>query len=223
MLRQPLLVIALIITSAGWQRDPNKEDGQTPLSQLQSRVIRVEEHPSLGAEYAQVSSFKLASRKTRYRFGEIISLDLALLNKSNMPLFFHDLFTPNIFIRGRRQKDKEVLPYLILDRVATSRSFHLALPGEMVTHSIQLLIGCDEQALKQIEAEQNDTDDRVMFDSNLFLNWGQGCLNVSHPGNYKITVSQSNQYVVLNTTAYQNAKTATGTIRSSPLNITIIK
>src|SRR5688500_126601 len=68
-------------TATGQRRDCNDPSRYRTLTS-------VEDHPKLGIEYTQVARFKLASRKTEYRVGEIISVDVAMLNASKTPNCF---------------------------------------------------------------------------------------------------------------------------------------
>src|ERR1043165_2440370 len=51
-------------------------------------ISDTKERPKLAVDLTQVAKFKLSSRKAAYRFGELISLDMAMLNVSGEPLFF---------------------------------------------------------------------------------------------------------------------------------------
>ncbi|MGH9932191.1 MAG: hypothetical protein ACREA9_23565, partial [Pyrinomonadaceae bacterium] len=63
---------------------------------VQRGVDDVKARPKLGVEYERVATFKLASRKTTYRIGEMISLDLAILNAAKTLVFFHKLAGPTV-------------------------------------------------------------------------------------------------------------------------------
>jgi len=70
------LVLAFVAASAS--QNSNQAKGR-PKQYIETVKLR----PDLGAEYSQAASIKLASRKSSYRVGEMISVDVAFLNRSS--------------------------------------------------------------------------------------------------------------------------------------------
>jgi hypothetical protein len=56
------------------------------------------ERPDLAVDYGVTAKLKLVSRKTTYRVGEMISLDIAMLNTSDSPIYLHKLMHPSGFL-----------------------------------------------------------------------------------------------------------------------------
>jgi hypothetical protein len=120
--------------------------------------------------------------------------------------------------------------HTVLEGVAP-KSYERVEPGYILSDTFQLLAGCESsglkayfQATKKLEQEEHDGGERVffrgLFERDLFVNWGEGCLAIKSPGTYTITAEQSNDTVVVSSRG-PKVKTAVGTIRSTPLVITI--
>jgi hypothetical protein len=181
-----------------------------------------ERRPDLAIEYTKVSKVKVGSRKKSYRRGEMISLDVALLNTSNIPVFFHKFFQPNFYVQGLHGKPVLLGFYVVVEAPTTLDSYVLLQPGEMMVKSFEVLAGCDKRASENMASGLNEKDSRRQFEGNRFVNWGDSCLRISRPGSYNIRVEQgNNEVVVLATTT--NAKTAVGPARSDVFTIQIVK
>ena len=175
--------------------------------------------PDLAIEYARVSKIKLASRKRTYKLGEMISLDVALLNTSTVPTFFHRFLQPNFYVKNPPAQFKPVLPYVLIEAPASLDSYVLLQPGEITASYFELLAGCDKRASDNISESK---DSRKRFEENRFVNWGDLCLNVDRRGLYDIVVEQGNNDVVVQENT-SNVKTAVGTTRSDAFTIEIVK
>lgn len=194
-------------------------------------VSRVEERPQLGVDYSQVAKFKLISRKKTYHLGEMISLDLALLNISGSKIFFRKLSDFNITLAVRDEKGStvEIWSYTIDLEAVVSDSYVVVDPDSIITWTYQLISGLKEndELEKYIEAkhslykEGRLNPDKERFNRGLFLNIGRGALDISNPGVYTITATATNDYVVVSP-CEGNPKTAVGKIISAPLEITIV-
>src|SRR6266542_6762890 len=68
----------------------------------------MESHRTLAASYAQVAAVRITSRKATYRFGDVMTLDVALLNKTNRALFFRKLEMPSLAIKAKDETGKTV-------------------------------------------------------------------------------------------------------------------
>lgn len=184
-----------------------------------ARLGRSEDRPDLAVSYMNAAKFKLASRKTTYRLGEMISLDMALLNTTNSPVYFDRLLQPNFLVRDRKGQAVDLVPYAIAELAPTPDLFVLTEAGEILTKSIQVLVGCNRKSAEDMDPQ---LESKRVFERNGFVNWGDACLRVNRPGSYTIIVEQGNQRVVVSA-AEPGAKTAVGVISSTPLTITIIK
>lgn len=65
-------------------------------------------------------------------------------------------------------------------------------------------------------------DDRKIFDQNLFVSWGQGCLDIKRLGTYTFLGEQINEYVVVSSES-RDMQTAAGSLRSNSLGFIVIK
>jgi hypothetical protein len=198
-------------------------------------VEDLRKRPDLGSNYAQVAKFKLASRKATYRVGEMITIDVAIMNVSDAPVFLHKLNRPSLKLKAQDRKGASVSIndyYTVLEGVAP-QSFRRIEAGHILFESFQLLAGCDDanlkarfEASKKLEEEEHGGGERVffkgLFERDLFVNFGQSCFSANTPGTYTITAEQSNDTVVVSSNR-PKVKSAVGTIRSTPLTLTIIE
>jgi hypothetical protein len=110
-------------------------------------------------------------------------------------------------------------------------SYQRVEPGYILSNTLQWIVGCDDadlkayfQATKKLQEEEHRGGERVffkgLFERNLFVNWGEACFAINTPGKYTITAEQSNDTVLVSRDK-PKVKTAVGTIRSSPLTLTI--
>lgn len=197
------------------------ETNLSPQRSEKGGIARSENRPDLSVPYAETAKLKLASRKTTYRLGEMISLDFAMLNTASVPVFFYRLTQPNFQVSFPKGRPVRIVPYLIIEPVPDADLYTLLQPGEVMTKSFEVLAGCEKQALENL-SKGLDKSSKELFEQDRFVNWGDFCLRVNRPGIYTITAEQVNSNVVI-TANEPNAKTATGAIRSTSLQIEIIK
>ena len=192
------------------------------------------ERRQLGIPYSDVAKLRLASRKESYRVGEMISLDLALLNISKTDVYFHRLRGAQFSLEAvdRNGAEVRVTPSLVWSELVLPESYTLVTPGQIILGSVQLLAGCNVDGASEFESAQHKLDedvrlrgqkyDEALFDRNLFVNWGDACLGIDGPGSYRVFIEISNRHVIASTRK-SDRKTATGTLRSNPLEISISK
>ncbi len=133
------------------------------------------------------------------------------------------------FIKLKATDEKEtevgVFEYEVFQLGIITNSYTLLNANGIVTGSIHLLAGCQERSsfakdrIKAIE-DAGTSQDRATFERNLFVSWGDFCLNVANPGKYTITAEMTNEFII-SSPCEPNTKTAVGTIRSTPLTVTI--
>lgn len=200
---------------------------------VREHVDEVKARPDLGIEYARVGKFKLGSRKTTYRVGEMVNLDLVVVNVSDTPVFFHKLSRPLLEFNANDENGQQILlnDYTTALEATSPQAYQRVEPGHLTFTSFQLLAGCTPELdafLEQknkLALEQHGRGEpayfKGLFDRDLFVNWGQACLAIKKPGKYTITAEQFNDTVVVSSGG-PRVKTAVATIRSTPLVITII-
>jgi hypothetical protein len=201
---------------------------------LRSRHLeQLKKRPDLGIDYARVTKFKLASRKTTYRMDELINLDLAMLNTFTAPVFFKDLAGNSLIITVLDEKgaEVEVKSYFFTTEIATEEQYKKERPEEMIGGTFQLLAGWGEGVKAYLRGHNKLAEDfgqgkvdlhRGVFDRDLFVSLGNAGLDLKSPGTYTVTAEMSNDYVIAST-CEPGVKTAVGKFRSTPLNLTIIE
>ena len=207
---------------------------QRKKAQPRELIEDLKRRPDLGADYSRVAKFKLGSRKSTYHIGELISIDLAIINLSDTPVFFHDLSRPLLELNARDEKGVDVLinDYTTALEATSPKAYRQIDPGHLVFASFQLVAGCTNdlytflEEMHKLDIEQFGRGEAAyfkgLFERDLFVNWGQACFAVKKPGKYTMTAEQSNDTVLVSPGRLK-VKTAVGTLRSSPLTLTIVE
>jgi hypothetical protein len=170
--------------------------------------------------YSAAVEFKAISRKKEYRIGELISVDLAMLNKTENPLYFLDLedFT---MISVRDIKGNSVSAGDYGSPPLRAPSFSLLNKGEYTSAHIFYLLTCKD--IKEADSYNADNNFNVSmekeFNDNRFTFLSRGCIDIKKPGKYFITMTIYNSLTAKDKTK----KTAIGEMESTPLEITIIE
>lgn len=89
-MRVTIILILSLATPLNVQRiaaTPNNGFGHPS----QRKIAEARTLPHMGVEHLRVTKLKLTSRKTAYRVGEMISLDVAIMNISDDPIFLDGL------------------------------------------------------------------------------------------------------------------------------------
>ena len=232
-MRRVTIIAGIVLASLMTCQPLIGQSTQRKKIQPDSRVEDLRKRPDLGVDYAEVVKFKLASRKTTYHVGEMISIDLAFMNVSDAAVFLHKLDQPSLELRAQDAKGASVSIneyYTVLEGVAP-KSYQRIEPGYLLSESFQLLVGRDERHLKtyfqareKLQEEEHHKGERIffngLFDRDLFVNWGQACFAVKTTGKYTIMAEQSNDTAFVSPDS-PKVKTAVGRIRSTPFTITI--
>lgn len=228
-------IIALLILCGSLFTNSEYVIGQSPAQKKLNRSVQdiydKQERPQYGVEGSSVSSFKVVTRKQNYHLDEMIGLDLAVLNRSDKPIFFHKFAFPHITLKVTDDKGKsiDVTPPIIQCEGVSHESFLLIEPKAIEVESIQLVVGCNSESIKAHDkaeelfhkAEESNPAmeiERETFERNLFINIGDACLRIDKPGTYTIVAELHNDFVATNR---DKVKTAVGKISSVPLTITI--
>src|ERR1041384_1626897 len=138
--------------------------GQTKprkLNDSDAKVERSDSRPDLAAKFDDVAQLKIASRKSLFHVGEMITIDIALLNTSSQPLFFRKPVEMHINVVTGTGQQMIVQEYVVIDRAIVPASFVRLSPGEIIVNSFQLLAGCDKRAFAQIASTADE--DRTVF------------------------------------------------------------
>lgn len=223
-----LIVLAGSVTSqklTGKSRQKGSDSSRESVEDLKKR-------PDLGVDYARVARFKLGTRKTTYHVGEMIGIDLAIINISDTPVFFHGLNRPTLQLDARDDKGLQVSinQHTTALEATSPKSYAQIEQGHLLVASFQLLAGCTrdldtflDQKNKIIQEEFGRGEPayfKRLFQDSLFVDWRTACLSVKIPGKYTILAQQTNDTVLISPVT-PKVRTATGTIRSTPLTLTI--
>jgi hypothetical protein len=179
-----LVLVAAITEMPGFTTQGVSMWRQTTQSPNQDEVVVLaDKRPEHSVGYSSTAQLKLASRKGRYRIGDLMSLDTALINVSDKPLFLRELSAVRFSVRDNKRNEVEVVKYVQTSLDVTLDSFQLVQPGDMITDTIQILLGCNKQVFENIKLMQDAKDDRKTFDQSLFVSWGHACLDIKPCGN----------------------------------------
>lgn len=213
-----MIIRALFLCLSGlmiFQSGSVAEQGKTRnLRNVPPRVERSDIRPDLAIKFQDVAQLKIGSRKSMFHMGEMITIDIALLNTSPQPLFFRKLSDLDINATSSAGQKMTVQRYGVPERAMVPAAFVRLSPGEIVVNSFQLLVGCDRRAFTQTSGE----DDRTVFDRGLFLNWGDACLPNPESETYMLSIKLRNNFVVLPSRT-EKLRSAVGTINSNSLEI----
>src|SRR5262245_29970443 len=94
-----LVMVTLPLTSYQYRGGSSAITSSSRTSQEQDKWARVKDRPELGVDIGTVATFKIASRKKIYHLGEMVNIDLALLNTSDQPIFFQRLVTAEVYYK----------------------------------------------------------------------------------------------------------------------------
>ena len=225
-MRTLIVLLCLFVLGLG---DPvSSQISRRGASPKEIRVLRATERPDLAIDFALVAKLKLASRKTTYRLGDMITIDMALMNPSGGPVFLYDLKYPVIRLKAIDVEGKpaSVRPYAEEDVVVLAESFVRVDPYRFLDNQMQVLAGHDVAASRRWEKESeliglNEPEySKARFDRDLFINYGNAWLDAKPGGTYTVTAEYENDSVIVNPDN-PKMKTATGRIVSSPLTISI--
>lgn len=232
-----VLLLIIVAPSVSQQRRTSQRARDCTFAQDLRYVKEAKDRAQLAVDYERVAKFKLASRKTTYRFGEMISVDLAILNVDSNPIFL--MIPSSVVVRllayDANGNEVRVGEYFVYQLGISAEMYELVEPHGLVTGSLNLLIGCEERdAFVKAASELADkilesrpvSDFRLpnyeKFERNLFITWGDACLRIPRPGTYSIMAEIRNEHVV-GSPCEPGVRTAVGTIRSTPLKISVIE
>jgi hypothetical protein len=227
-----MMILGTLIGPTNATMIPQKTTCKNP--ELRREVYEASQRPKSKSDYKQSVKFKLGSRKTVYRRGEMITVNLAMLNNSGFPIFIHQLSGPFLTwtVQIADGKLAAIMPRLIVLEGVGPQFYEYVSNDGLATGSFQLLVGCDiegdaqfSEAHRKLISEMNSATGRynkTVFDRDLFVNWGDACLSLAGPGTYTITAEMTNEYVV-SSPCEPRIKTAVGAIQSTPLRIVIEK
>src|SRR5688572_5620161 len=179
-----------------------------------STLASSETRRDLAMQYSEASKFKAASQNTKYRYGDLMSVDVAILNTSAVDVYSLrlDLFA-DISVTDLAGKQVPIMLYGSPDFILLPQLYLRLKAGNSNFAHILLRIGCESKNIPSFGSG------RELFETNSFVNMGRGCIDFQKPGAYSIRASILNSLVVVD--KEKTIKTLTGTFESSPLSITL--
>jgi hypothetical protein len=213
-----IFLLFTILCATFYQSNIAGQQKRSPLRETAGHVVSVASRPTLATDWQKVAQLKLAARKGNFYNGEMINIDIAMMNQSSEDIFFRSINSPSFVVTDEAGKSIAVVPYVVREFTYTTDLFELVRPSDIVTQSFALLAGCDQRAFDQMSSNSSS---RELFDKNLFLNWGDSCVQIAGLGTYFLTAEFNNNMV--RTSSNPKTRTAVGTIRSAPLKITIVQ
>ncbi len=214
------LIFVLVISGQNSRRIKNYQ----PLTPENWSLLDIGDAKAGPLKFTGKIDVKIASRKNEFKVGEIMIVDFAILNSSSEPLFILEPSSNTIILRGYDHKGEEVkiASFEISQLGLSPRLFNLVGVGELETGSLQLLIGCEEatrsiqrkvQVLHETSLGGISRRGRRLFEEDLFVSHGDGCLDTSEAGNYQISAQIENKKKVV--LSPSQAKTYIGVIESN--------
>lgn len=170
--------------------------------------------PQLKIDYSKVSELIALSRKKEYYSGEMISIDINLLNNSKDPVYFRDLVRfAEIYVQDSEGKIIPVDLSANIDFFLSDESFTLLAGGEYAAAHISFFLGCNSEGDRSFIVKRGE-----LFEKKPFISYGRGCIKIKKDGKYKIKAYISNDIVVTKNESY---KTAAGTLESAAFEIIV--
>ncbi|MCC6328619.1 MAG: hypothetical protein IT174_08890 [Acidobacteria bacterium] len=174
------------------------------------RIASANERPDLSVEIGSVAKLKVAVRKESYVIGEMLIIDAALLTISRQKVFLPSINSVEVLAEGK------IVPYIVKGKTAgLARSD----PETLDTISLLYLVGCTEDPFESRNSPFQRTA-ITRFERNLFISWGEGCLNVQKLDEVDIYAEIVNESVLVSPKG-SGLKTATGSLRSPKVRIRV--
>src|SRR5262245_2810882 len=231
-MQRMITAVCLLTTTLGGAASLAKQTRRHVAGSKRAGLEMANIRPDLAVDADSVTKFKLASRKTKYRFGEVITVDLAVMNASEKPVFMRDPRTTEVVFNAVDVDGKKVSVgiYELILHGPTIDSYRSADPGVAIFTNFYFLAGYDSQASTIFEEKRrlgrNEARDgpasyfKTLFERDLFINLGDAYLDAKSAGAFTITAEFENDLVVVSPDN-PKMRTATGKIVSSPLTISI--
>ncbi|MBX3292729.1 MAG: hypothetical protein KF881_07550 [Acidobacteria bacterium] len=178
-------------------------------------------NPHLRADISENVSVKIGVIKTRFRYDELIKLDVAVLLRNTTPYFFSPKFYYNILVKDSKDRKVSIKPFMVIDGYPR----YIESFQTMYMDSTYLIVGCSGYARTStlaFEAVEDLDNPKELFDREVFGDILDGCIDVSRTGQLSITVEVQNSLVVIDKRAAP-VRTLVGSITSSPVKIEVVK
>ena len=175
---------------------------------------------------------RISSRKRTYRMGEMLTLDVAVRNVGDEPIFAGLVAKDDLSISVVYPDGKEAFlkPYVDSFRLWSVDDYIILEGGEMTIGSVDYLVGCGDAEYKRTLNREADVHElsstdpakywQAIFEEDLYASWGYGCLDVREPGKVTLVCERMCDRVLISSTR-PRVRSAIGTIQSQPLTFEI--
>lgn len=177
---------------------------------------------------------KISTREKKYKIGSLLDLSVAVFNYSSLPIYIRKLnFDGSVFFKARLKDNKIVSlnPHLIQNQPVTGDSFEILYPGSFRSADLFFQIGknlkednqsemLDKLNFAKSEEEKKEIRQEI-FNRELFVNFGDGVLEINEVGTINLFCTFENQFVVFDK-AMPKIKTATGTLTSKETEVELV-
>jgi hypothetical protein len=180
-------------------------------------LVDSKSRPDLAVPIEKVMKLKAVVRKHRFARGEMLILDIAILNFGDGPYYTPSVKSAELSIRNGN-RNLGITPYVISE---TTRPIVQQGSKKIESDSQMLLVGCQERPFQLQRQLSTEYDETQIFVKSLFTNWGDACLNISRPSRLSITVTLENDRVVVGQGGATNIRTAVGRLESEPVIIQV--
>lgn len=177
---------------------------------------------------------KAATRKSEFRPNELITLDIALLNKSGGGLYTLQPNRNTVVVKLLDAKNNPILvgAYEVNQLGYTTTMYNFVGPGNFTSGHLNILAGCtlpDAYMKKLVDrvnrlADRPNEQNRVLFEEGMFHYWGDFCADVKKPGEYKFIVElKRSERVITFSRCKEVTRTLITGLRSEPILIKLIE
>src|SRR5687768_7600496 len=100
-----------ILCATFYQSNIAGEQKRSPLRETVGQVVPADSRPTLATDWHKVAQLKLAARKGTFYSGEMINIDIAMMNQSSEEIFFRSINSPSFVVTDEAGKPIPVVPY----------------------------------------------------------------------------------------------------------------
>ncbi len=172
----------------------------------------------LGADIAKHASLKLYLRKSEYRPDELLLVDIGFLGRSEKDVYFPTDLDIELRVTSKSDTSNRVKGLYTIDFVNPS---FIKSKDILIIRTLKLVMGCQHDEAKLAMKRPSSSDNRVLFDNDLFQSLPDGCIDVSSPGDLEISADLISREIVVQGGVV--TQTAVGSIQSNKLTIRMRK
>ena len=108
---------------------------RSPLRETVGQVVSVDSRPTRATDWQEVAELKLVARKNTFHVGEMINVDIAMMNQSSEEIFFRSINSPSFVATDEAGKSIAVVPYVVTEFTYTTDLFKLVRASDTTASS----------------------------------------------------------------------------------------